>query len=256
MTKRQKFIITSILLSLGFIAINFLDNQYRYWAIGLLTAATLVMFFWSLIEGLGLDATLFSLVLPSLFTLGVGLFWFLLPATIFARLPVVALYGLGIYALCLTSNIFTVSAIRTIALVRAAKGVGFVLTLLTFFLLFDAVLSVKVGIEFVSLLVFIASLPLFLQGFWQSDLEKKLSLKVIAHSLVSSFALSELSILLYFWPVTVVVGSLFLTIGVYVILGLGQANLEGRLFRQPIREYLTIGLVVFFAMLFVTRWGR
>src|SRR4030067_3874746 len=129
MTKRSKFVITSILLSFGFVGIQLLENQHRFIGIGALTLITIILFVWSLKEGLGRNSTLLVLFLPALFTLGVGLFWFLLPATIFARLPVFLMYGIGIYSMCLTANIFTVSAIRTIALARAAKGVGFVLTL-------------------------------------------------------------------------------------------------------------------------------
>src|SRR3990167_4175758 len=125
MSKRRRFVITSLALSLGFVGIQFLLDQFRMLAIGGLGILTLLLFSWSLFEGLGINMTLLSLVFPTLYTVGVGLFWFLLPATIFTRLPVVILYGLGIYALCLTSNIYTVAAIRTIALLRAAKGVGF-----------------------------------------------------------------------------------------------------------------------------------
>ncbi len=256
MTKRQKFITTSLVLSLGFLCINFLENQNRYWAIAVLTLVTTFLFFWSLIEGLGLNATLVTLVLPTLYSLGVGLFWFLLPATIFARLPIVILYGFGIYALCLTTNIFTVSAIRTIALVRAARGVGFVLTLFTFFLLFDAVLSIKASIVLMSILIFIVSFPLFLQGFWQSSLDTKISPKLFQNTLVSSLILVEIALLLYFWPVSVVVGSIFLTVGAYVLLGLGEASLEERLFKQTVREYLIIAFIVFLAMFLVTHWGE
>jgi len=53
----------------------------------------------------------------------------------------------------------------------------------------------------------------------------------------------------------VVVGSLFLTGIEYVLLGLGQAKLEGRLFSQTVREYLLIGLMVFIGMFFATHWG-
>lgn len=257
MTKRQKFVFTSAVLSLGFIGINFLDNSYRFLVIGILTLITLLLFVWSLWEGLGLNSTLLALVLPCLFTLGVGLFWFLLPAVIFARIPVVILFGLGIYALCLTANIFTVSAIRTIALVRAARGVGFVLTLVTSFLLFDAILSIKAQIAITTLGSTLISFMLFLQGLWMSVLEAKniLTSKTFFYSLILSLGLGEIAVLLFFWPTTVVVGSLFLTVGVYILLGLGQAKLEGRLFTQTVREYLTVGLVVFITMLFATHWG-
>lgn len=255
MTKRRKFVITALTLSLGFLLVNFLDNQYRFWFIGGLTILTELLFVWSLVEGLSFDATLLTLILPGLFTLGVGLFWFLLPTTIFARIPIVILYGLGIYAMCSTSNIYTVSAIRAIALARAAKGVGFVLTLLTSFLIFDAILSLRSPIWITVPLIAVSSFPIYLQGLWASSLEKRLEKDILIYALLFSLGMGEVSLLLYFWPVTVVVGSIFLTIGMYMLLGLGQANKEGRLFKATIREYLTIGIVVFIAMLFAPRWG-
>ena len=41
--------------------------------------------------------------------------------------------------------------------------------------------------------------------------------------------MGEIALSLYFWPVTVVVGSLFLTIAVYMLLGLANEKIEGRL---------------------------
>lgn len=254
-TKRQKFVLVAFVLSLGFLGINLLDERYRFFIIGGLTVSTLLLFAWSLREGLGLNATLFTLILPTLFTLGVGLFWFLLPATIFARLPIVFLYGLGIYALLLTLNIYTVSAIRTIALARAARGVGFVLTLLVSFLLFDAILSVRGNLFFVGVTIVVTSFLLFLQGLWTCVLEHEISKKLIWYSTCLTLAILEASVMLFFWPVTVVVGSLFLTVIIYMLLGLAQAQLEGKLFGRNARDYLTVGFFVFVAMFFATHWG-
>ena len=255
MSKRKRFIITSIILSLGFAGIQFFDERYRFIVIGALSLLTLILFTWSLIEGLGKNTTLLALILPTFFTLGVGLFWFLLPTTIFARIPVIIFYGFGIYALCLTTNIYTVAAIRTIALLRAARGVGFVLTLVTLFLLYDTILSIRAPIYISALLVALFCLPLFLQGLWSSSLEEKLSREIITTSLIFSLLVSQVSVSLFFWPVGVVVGSLFLTVTAYVLLGLGQARLEGRFFRQTIREYLIVGMVVLVGIFLATRWA-
>jgi len=65
----------------------------------------------------------------------------------------------------------------------------------------------------------------------------------------------EIALALAFWPVTLVVGSLFLTVAVYVLLGLGQAQLEQRLFSQTLKEYLTVGILVFAGMFFATHWS-
>jgi hypothetical protein len=255
MSKRQKFIATSIALSLGFLGVQVLEAPYRFYAIGGLGLFTLVLFYWSLSEGLELNSILLTLILPFFFTLGVGIFWFLLPSSIFARFPVMVFYAFGIYILCLTSNIYTVAAIRTIALLRAARGVGFVLTLTTSFLVYDAVLSMKLPFYFTMGIVAALSFPLFLQGLWIIPLEPKLSKDLVNMTLIFSLLIGETALSLSFWPSTVIVGSLFLTVVVYILLGLGQAKLEVRLFSQTVREYLVVGMLVFIGMFFATRWG-
>ncbi len=256
MSKKKRFFITSVVLSLGFVVTLLFVNLYRFLAIGLLPLATLALFYWSLREGLGRNATLLSLILPTIFTPAVGIFWFLLPASIYARIPVVLVYGIGIYVLCSTMNIYTVSAsVRTIALLRAAKGLGFVLSLLTSFLVFDAIFSIRAYILITGLLVFLTSFPLYLQGFWAIELKEELAKELVLLSIVASIITAQVAISLHFWPVTVVVGSLFLTSTFYMLLGLGQARLEGRLFSQTVSEYLIVGLLVFIGMFFATRWG-
>lgn len=255
MSKRRRFLITSTILSLGFLGIQFLTDQNRFLAIGILGVLTSLLFAWSLWESLGRNMTLLTLLLPSFFTLGVGIFWFLLPGSIFARIPIVIFYGIGIYVLSLTMNIYSVAAIRTIALLRAARGVGFVLTLVTSFLIFDATLSLRSPIWLTIPLVAAFSFPLYVQGYWSVNLQKEFSLELVSLSAVSSIVMGEMAAALYFWPVSVVVGSLFLTVVVYMILGLGQAKLEGRLFAGTVREYLSVGLLVFVAIFFATHWG-
>lgn len=255
LSKRKKFIITSFVLSVGFIGVQLLPEQYKFAGIAVHSVLSILLFSWALLDGLGINATLLTIVLPLLYTLGVGFFWFLLPSNIYARIPIIVLYGMGVYALCLTLNIYTVAAIRTIALLRAAKGVGFILTLLTFFLIFDLILSFKWPIYISSSLVLLSSFPLYLQGYWTVSLEKKVELKLLLYSAVASLVMGEISLAIFFWPVTLVVGSLFLTVIAYLLLGLGQSNLEGRLFSQTVREYFFIGVLVLFGVFIVTRWG-
>lgn len=254
-SKRQKFLITALVLSGGFIVINLFEPFSRFFSIGLLGILTLILFSWSLKEGIGLNATLSTLILPTMFTTGVGIFWFLIPTNVYARIPVVIIYGVGVYVLCLTLNIYTVSAVRTIALLRAARGVGFVLTLFTYFLLSNVILSFKSSFFISTLAVLLVSIPMFYQGYWTIILKKRPGADLIIITLISSLLVGEVAFGLFFWPVTVVVGSLFLTIAVYMILGLGQAKLEGRLFQQTIREYLVVGVVVFFGIFLSTRWS-
>lgn len=256
MSKKSKFLISSGLLLLGFIGIQFIGAQHRLLAIILLTFFSLILSFWSFYESLAKDMTLVSLILPTFFTFGVGIFWFLLPVNIFSRVPIVIFFTLGTYSLLSTMNIFTVSStLKTIALFHAAKGVGFVLSLITSFLIFDAILSIKQSIAVNSILVFLTSFFIFLQGFWSVVLDKKINITLFKNAFFSSIVMGELAVLIFFWPVTVVVGSLFLTGGVYLLLGLGQAKLEEKLFSSTVKEYLTIGIVVLLSVLLATKWG-
>ncbi len=255
LNKRKRFLITSFVLSIGFIGVQFMPEQYKFLGIGLHGLLTVLLFIWALYEGLGLNATLLTLILPFFYTVGVGFFWFLLPVSLYTRIPVVLVFGIGVYTLCLTLNIYTVAAIRTIALLRAARGVGFVLSLLVIFLIFDSVLSFKWPVYMSSALVILLSFPLYLQGFWSISLEKQIAKNLIVFSLISSVLMGEISLALFFWPVTLTVGSLFLTVAGYMLLGLVQAEMEGRLFSQTVREYVLVGLAVLLGMFFVTRWG-
>jgi hypothetical protein len=164
------------------------------------------------------------------------------------------LYGFGLYALCLTSNIFTVSAVRTIALVRSAKSVGFVLTLFTSFLLFDAVISVKNGPVLPFLFVFLISFLLYLPNLWVTKLDPVIEKGMVTHSITLALLTASIYLFLFFWPVTVVIGSIFLTVSIYVILGLAQSYWDGHLFAATIREYLIVGIIVFIAMIVATNW--
>lgn len=253
-TKRLKFITTSLILSSGFVLLQFIESQNKVLTISLMLVLTLLLFFFSLKEGLGLNATLLTLILPVFFTGGVALFWFLLPSSFMTRVPIVLIYAVSTYALCLTANIYTVSTIRTIALLRAARGVGFVLTLLTTFLIYDVILSLREDILTTSLAIGALSFPLFLQGLWATVLDKKIAKRTVIMSILFSLVLTQISVILYFWPSRVVVNSLFLTVSVYMMLGLGQMKLEGRLFDKTVKEYLSVGFIVFLGMLIATSW--
>lgn len=255
MTKRQRFVLTTAILSLGLLAIQIANISWRYQAIGILAILTYLLSAWSLREGIDGLEWLTVLILPPLYTAGVGLFYFLLPARWLTRLPVAGAYGLGMYALLLTENIFSVASIRTIQLFRAAQAVGFLLTLVTGFFLYDTIFSFRLSFWANGLLIFLVSLPLFLQGLWTVGLEKRVDRKLALYTVVLSLVLAEAAILISFWPVNVASGSLFLISVMYIVLGLSQQHFARRLFPRTIQEYLGVGLAVLGIILLTTKWG-
>jgi hypothetical protein len=254
-SKRQKFIFSTLFLSLALLTIQIANVSWRYQAIGILVILTYLLSAWSLKEGLSGVEWLTVLILPTFFTAALGLFYFLLPSSWVTRLPIVILYGLGIYILLLVGNIFSVAAIRTIQLLRSAQAVGFLLTLIVAFFLYDTIFSFRGNSWFNFGTTFLVSLPLILQGLWWINLEERINPLIRVYSLSLALIQAEIALAFSFWPVTVAVGSLALATSLYLTLGLSQQQLAGRLFSKTVNEYLGIGVLVFLVILFTTIWG-
>jgi len=253
--KRKKFIVTVITLTLGFLVIHLGGVTWRYQTIAILAILTYFLSAWSLKEGLNGIEWFTVLALPALFTISVGLFYFLTPAFWWVRVPIIILYGGGIYSLLLTENIFSVAAIRTIQLVRSAHAVSFLLTLVTSFFVYNVVFSFRqpFWINFMAVLLF--SFPLILQGLWCINLEPKIEKSLWLKTIALSLVMGEMALVFSFWPVSVAVGSLSLTTTLYITLGLTQQYLNERLFKKTINEYIGVGIVVLVVILLTTHWG-
>ncbi len=249
MRKRQKFVLTSMVLAAAVAGIQMASLEWRYALIAALAVTTWVMSSWSLKEGLSGIEWLTVPLLSVLFTAGVGFFYILLPVSIWARLLIIVLFGVGQYALLLTANIFSVAAIRTIALFRAATAVGFVMTILTGFLLYNTILSFRTGFWISAPLIALASFLLLLPALWSVELEPVMPTRVVSYSIWLSIMVALLSAVVSIWPVTLAVYSLFLATMLYVFLGITQHHFAGRLFVKTAWEYVTVGIVVLITML-------
>lgn len=254
MSKRQKFVLTSMVLASFLIVLQLLPLENRYPAIAVLAVLAYALSAWSLKEDLKGIEWLTVLLLPVLFTVSVGLFYFLIPGW-WSRGVIAAIYALGFYALLLSENIFNVAAIRTIQLLRAAQSVSFLLTLLTAFFLFDTIFSLRLVAIWNFVLILTACYPLSLQFLWVILLEPKIDKKIFLASGVFSLCIAQISVFLSFWPVTVTLGSLFTTTIFYTLLGLGQHWLQRRLFEKTVKEYLWVAILVFWIVFWQTKWG-
>ncbi len=256
LTKRRKFIFSALFLTLGLTIIQLSQISNRYLAIGVLSLLSVPLTFWSLKEALRGPVWLVSWILPVFFTAGVGLFYFLLPGSLLTAIPVILVYLVGMYVLFLSENIFAVAAtMRTIQLFRAASAVGFLSALITSFLLYDTIFSLRLPFYQNAILVFVLSFFLFLHGTWSVNLEEKITGQILLYSLILALGMGEIALVLSFWPTAITLGSLFLTSLIYVSLGIVQAKLSDRLFKKTVEEYLTVGFLVLIVLLAYTTWG-
>jgi hypothetical protein len=193
-------------------------------------------------------------ILPFLFTLAFGLFYLLVPARLLTRIVMTSLYGVGLYSLFLAQNIFTVSAIRTIALLTSARTVSFTISLLSYFFLTNVVFSLHLNIFLTLLLILAYTLPMVAQSLWTYSLDSNFKSDLLWLSSITAVCL-EVALILWFWPSTPTLLALFLTGIFYTVVGLSQAWFEKRLFRGVLFEYFWVSVVIFGVLILFTFLG-
>ena len=255
MTKRRKFIIQSVFLSICLFATQFVEIRYRYLAIFCLGLLAYFFTAFSLKEDLKKIGWLMNLPLPALYTVAVALFYFLLPEIFLTRIFILVFFGIGMYAILLIENIFSVAAARTIQLLRAAQAVGFLMTLVTAFLFYDAIFSFKFSALINALLIFLISFFLLFPSLWSVILNEKIDKITIQYALILSLLISQFALFISFWPLTITAVSLFLVTACYVFLGIVQNHLAGRLFNNTLREYLRVAIIILIITFFLASWG-
>lgn len=254
LSKRQQLVVITFILTLGLVLTQLVSTDLRYVFVFLLSFVAYGLSAFGLREDLKGIEWITLLILPTLFTGAIALFYFLLPVRWLTRVPVATLYAVGMYALLLTENIYNVAANRTIGLLRAAHSVGFLLTLLTYFLLVQTALSFRFPFYISTFVIGIVSFLLILQSLWAMELEIKLSKRLVEISIVLTVALFQLSWVLTFWPVKLTILSLFLTTCFYSMVGMAQQYLIERLYKKTIVEFFIVSFIVFLLMILTTHW--
>lgn len=251
--KRQRFIFSIIVLSIMlFVSEHFL-GEFGLYLIFALSLLTVFLLYLCLREDLKGNFSWQLFILPFFFSLAFGLFYLLVPARYITRIIMTTLYAIGLYALFLSKNIFTVSSIRTIALLSSARTVTVALTLLSYFFLSNVVFSLHLNLFLTLFLVFLYTFPIVLQAIWIHTFEKKDFSSILWVTLLT-VCLLEVAILLWFWPSSPTLIALFLSGIFYSILGLSHGWFEMRLFKGVIWEYLWVMLILLIVLVFFTSW--
>lgn len=253
-TKRQKIIITSIVLTLGLLSTQLVDFNLRFRFIAGLGVLSYILSLWSLWEGINRTKAAVLMILPTFFTVAVASFYFLLPVRWLTRLPVASLFGLMFYLLLLSQNVFNVASIRTIPLYRAASTANFLFTLMAAFFIFNVIYAFNLLSLWNGLLVLAVCFPMILQVLWTISMEDQIPMSLWVQSFILSLVMGELALAFSFWPTPTTIWSLALASGMYVLVGLTTQTLRGRSGRRVVWEYLGIGAVVLIVSFILTSW--
>lgn len=254
MSKRQKFVLASFLLVGLMVVPQFLIGFWKYLSIFMISLLVVPIYLWALREAIVVREAVLLSVLPVLFTLSVGLFWFLLPTGLLIAVALYLFYGIGMYILFLVCNIYAVSLIRTIPLARSAKSVGFVYSLFTVFLFANFISAAGMNVFIASLTVSLFAFIIYTLNNWVAVMDVSHYRIILKYALYASLFVFEVSTILFFWPLTTTVYSLAIATLSYIVIGLGQMAMERRLFPQTITEYIRVTLLIFLGVIFSARW--
>lgn len=252
--KRQRFVISTLILTFLILMSSFLTfNQIKYFVF-IIAGMVYFLTFFSILEGIKKFEWLMLFILPVYFTTAFVLFYFLLPVRWLTRLPFIIIYGISIYAILLSSNIFNVGVEKSLQLFRAAFSVNYLFLTLTLFLMFNLILSFQLNFFINFVLIFLFTLPINLQFLWSINPKIIIESAIIKYALLIALIIAEIGLVFSFVPIKSTLLAIFLTACFYGLVGLFQAYIEERLFRERIREYIFVFIFVFIITILSISW--
>ncbi len=254
-SKRQLFVLSVLILSAGLFASEYVSGLYLLPVALLLSICASGFFFLAARHDLSVKFSYPIFILPFFYTLAFVLFYPLIPARLLTRIITTGIYAFGLYSLFLTQNIFVVSAIRTINLLRSARIVSFVLTIIVLFLISNFIFSQRMPIYVATPLIFATSFLLNFQSLWTYSMSGEWRSSMFQISSFVSLAIAQLALVLSLWPINPAIYSIFITGMFYAYSGLCHAWIEKRLFRNVLWEYVWVGFLAVLILIFFTHWG-
>lgn len=238
--KRVRFAISTVLISflMLFSTFFFFDKVWIF--LPLLTLSSYVLTYFSVLEEIEKIEWITLFIMPIALTISFYLFYFLFPGRWLTRLPFIIIFSVSYYATLLSSNIFNVGVEKNLQLYRAAFSINFFYQTLIAFLLFNNFFSLKLNFFYNGILTGVVSFLLALQLIWTVRLNLALEEYIIRFSLLIALVIFELGVALSFVPLASSIFALFLSAAYYCLAGVIFHYYDQSLFKETIREYLTV----------------
>lgn len=255
LSKRQKLVIATIFLTLCLLVSEIFSGVNHIFIGFILSIFTTVAIYVILRKDVKGSFFYPLFVLPFFYTLSVSIFYLLIPPRLLSIIVLTLFYAFGLYSLFLTQNIFAVSSVKTINLLRSARIVSFVITVLVHFLMVNIIFSLRLPVYVTPILIGLLGGLLNIQSLWVYVLEKAQLKELATYSLVIGLLLTQLSFVLAIWPIDASIYAIFLTGIFYTYSGLSHAWFEKRLFKGVLWEYIWVGFLSVFILLAFAKWG-
>lgn len=252
--RRLRFVISAVVLTVLMLGTTFFDFDTFWYILPLLVLATYFFTYFAVLEGIDKNEWIVLFIMPVFFTIFMYFFYYLFPVRWLTRVPLVLFYGLSMYALLLTSNIFNVGVEKNIQLYRAAFSVNFLFQTLIIFLATEVFLSFRQVFAVNAIGMFAVLFPVSLQLFWSVHPQSKIEKKDMFYAAVTSFLISQAVTVLSFIPLKTTILALFITGAYYSIGGLMYHYIDEKLFKQTVREYFMVMVVIIGIVILTIQW--
>lgn len=260
MNKRAKFLLLSVIQTLGFLF--FIQLPYDSRIYGVLTGLALTIF--STWYGLGLiyysdwKNRMAAVILPIMWFFGLAMFVSVLELQWWWNIPLLVVFAMVNYTIFLVENVFMVAVgYKTVPLYRAAFTVSVVITLFCSFLIYDVIFSYRLGF-WQNMLAFLAVTPfIFIYVVWTVLIELPddgKDLPILSYILSSVWMLSQMAMILSFWPTGVFKSSLYMVSFQYLLVSLIHLSIRERLFKKSVKTLGWVLVAVIISLVVTVSW--
>ena len=253
--KRQRFI-----ASIGLILVfNIIITQFSF------THATLVLPLYALIlygasyffllEEISQIEWIALFILPVTYGISLLLFYYLLPVFWLTRIPYLIVLAIGMYAIILCENIFNVGVEKSLPLYRAAFSVANFMILVVCFLLYTVLYSFHLHFLVNTFIGGVLAWPLFFHGIWIANPKEVLEERVYKYATILTVLFSFGILIMNFIPIKTNIFAFYTVAIIYLLLGTTQEIIQDTAFRERIRIYLIVFVLMTILMLLSASWG-
>lgn len=242
--KRFRLVISALLLTFIMLASTFFSFDAVYIFVPILAIFSYLLTYFCILEDIEHIGWFGFFFMPMAISISLYLVYFLFPGRWLTRIPFISLYGISIYAVLLTSNIFNVGVEKSLQLYRAAFSVNYFYQAFVAFLSMNFLMALQ-QTPFVNMIG--TGIIIFLLAFhllWTIRLKRYIESDVLKYSFFISLIISQAALIISFIPLRQAISSLFIASLYYGLIGMIYHHLDSRLFKETVREYVIVLIFV------------
>lgn len=253
--KRIRVVMCTGVMTMALLVSTFFPFSDWWWMFGIfLIIMAYFTTYIAVFEGIDGVEWYMLFIMPIFLTIALYIFYSLLPVRWLTRLPFLFLFGLTYYAMLLASNILNIGVDKSLQLYRAAFSVNYLMQVFIIFLLTQVSLTFKLSFILNGFILFGIGVILSLQLYWSVNPERIFNRRLVLYSVGLGLIMFELAMIISFIPFKTNVAALIFTALYYSLNGIIYHHLDGRLFKNTVREYAFVSIFVFFIALLTLNW--